>query len=257
MQVGWGADGRVVYADTNYTLFSLDRRTGKARTIGDELGVVGNGEPVFSLSDDRRQVAFTANCRCGVKEGTRVGVTLVAGGRVWWLSGRWPGLAEDPSFSPSGRSVAFETPSGIAIEPARGGRIRILGAAGLCRSTAWSPSAHWIACLSPGGGAYSTLDLIDASTGRTHALAHSVVSFSWSPESNALAFQGPNAVIGTVTLSGQTRDFPLRGLRLATDPPEWSSNGRSIAFSAISTKNEHDIRIYLIAPNGHNLRRIA
>jgi len=257
-QVGWGADGRVVYADTNYTLFSLNRSTGKAREIGDEPGVVGNGEPVFSLSQDRRQVAFTANCRCTVEEGTRVGVVSVVGGHVWWLSRRWPGRAEDPSFSPDGRKVAFETPSGIAVEPAHAGRITIFSIGGRCLSTAWSPNGRWIACLSPGGGTYSELDVINTATGKTRKLARSIVSFSWSPNSKALAIQGPPAgVIGTVSLSGAERLFPITRLRTGVAPPSWSPDAGSIAFSAISTNNELDSRIYLIQPNGHHLRRIA
>jgi hypothetical protein len=155
-EVGWGAADRIVYADTNYTLFSLDRKTGKTREIGNELGAVGNGESVFSLSGNRRELAFTANCRCAVQKGTRVGVTSVTGGRVWWLSRGWPGRAEDPSFSPDGTRVAFETPSGIAVEPTHGGRIKMFPLAALCGRTAWSPNGRWIACVR----AYSTLDLI-------------------------------------------------------------------------------------------------
>jgi Tol biopolymer transport system component len=256
-EVGWGADGRIVYADTNYTLFSLDRKSGKTREIGTELGVVGNGESVFSLSRNRREVAFTANCRCAVQQGTRVGVTSVTGGRVWWLSRPWPGRAEAPSFSPDENRVAFEIPSGIAVEPTHRGRIKTFPIAGRCLSTAWSPNGRWIACLSPGGGAYSTLDLINTGTGRTRALASSVVDFSWAPNSKELAIQGPNAVIGTTSLSGKTRLFALKGLRAGVGLPAWSPVGRSIAFPAISTTNEQDSRIYLIHPDGRHLRRIA
>jgi Tol biopolymer transport system component len=256
-EVGWGADRRVVYADTNYTLFSLDRKSGKTREIGTELGVVGNGEPVFSLSRNRREVAFTANCRCALQQGTRIGVSSVTGGRVWWLSRAWPGRAEDPSFSPDGNRVAFETPSGIAVEPTHGGPVKTFPLSGRCLSTAWSPNRRWIACLSPGGGAYSRLDLIDTGTGRTRALASSVVDFSWAPNSRELAIQGPNAVIGTTSLSGKTQLFALRGLRPGAGLPAWSPAGHSIAFSAISTTHEQDSRIYLMNLDGRHLRRIA
>ena len=258
-EVRWGPGGRLVYADTDFTLFSRDPRSSRVHTLRHDLGNVGNGESIFSLSPNGREIAFTADCRCSVELGTRVGVMSELGGRVTWLSGAWPGEAEDPSWSRLGREVAFSIPSGIAVVPvAHGGRPVLFRLPARCLSTSWSPNGRWIACLSPGGGIDSTLEIVDTSGGRTRSVLGRFSSFCWSPSSKMMAVQGPGAVIDTVSVTGGSARVALpNGLRPGADPPAWSPDGRWIAFSAIGTANDLDRRVYVIRPDGRDLRRVG
>src|SRR5581483_4276220 len=65
-EVRWARDGRMFY-ETESTLWST------AGHSAERLGVIGSGgEDPFVVSDDGREVAFTAPCRCSVEQGTEV-----------------------------------------------------------------------------------------------------------------------------------------------------------------------------------------
>jgi len=81
-------------------------------------------------------------------------------------------------------------------------------------------------------------------------------TFSWSPNSQSLAYV-TRARVGTTDLSGHVATFVTPGLRPNLNTPQWSPDGKSIAFSAIKKGADLDLRIYLINDDGAGLRRVA
>lgn len=279
-QLGWAAGGVLVYADSNYTLWSVD----PPRKTVTRLGTDGttSGE-VFALSPNGREVAFTAPCNCNVPLGTAVDLVGVSGGRVRALPRPSGALDSGPSFSPDGTQVVFtrvrtdETaahrpPNGsLVVADVRGGQQRSIDVDGTW--PAFSPNGRWIAFFAAGG-----LEIVLAAGGTPRLLVpfryvEGLASYSWSPSSNEIAYD-TGQKIGTVTLAGSTTRFSLPALDPtpggAADPPQWSPDGRSIAFSAsaktegswsraggVVRLDEHEIRVYVIGAEGTGMRRLA
>ena len=63
--------------------------------------------------------------------------------------------------------------------------------------------------------------------------------------------------VGTVDLTGQATSFAIPGLRPDVNTPQWSPDGKTVAFSAVKKGDDLDIRVYLIGADGSGLRRLA
>jgi hypothetical protein len=245
------ARGRVFFV-SNFQLFRRNLKTGRVR---DMLGIVDALSVPFVLSPNGRHVAVTADCRCASVDnnpGTGVGVMPATGGPFRWLSDRWPSHAQDPTFSPNGRKVAFATPTGIAIESIHGGLDAFLPVPGFCQGTTWSPNGRWIACDG------ETLELVNASSGAVRSIPGQYSAYSWAPDSLKLAVSGPHDLIGTVGLTGGLRVLATLGPNwpASGEPPAWSTS-HLIAFSVSATRAGVPDRIYVVRPNGKGLRRVA
>lgn len=265
-EVRWGAGGRFVYSDSNYTLWSGTGTNGKAARRIAVLGVTSGAGESFALSPDAREVAFTAPCNCGVAQGATVGVVPVEGGKPRILVRRKHTLAEYPSFSPDGKRVVFTrvlvgsgapkhpADTALVVETLATGRQRVTPVFG--QWAAFSPNGRWLAFYGARG-----LEVIGSTGGAPRTLlpfhyVDGTASFSWSPDSHTLAYV-TLARVGTSDLSGHVATFAIPGLRPNLDTPQWSPDGKTIAFSAIRKGADLDLRVYLINEDGAGLRRIA
>lgn len=261
-EVRWGAGGHFVYSDSNYTLWTDTGTKGKAAKPLATLGVTSGAGESFALSRDGREVAFTAPCDCGVAQRDTVGVVAVAGGKPRILVRGENVLAEYPSFSPDGKRLVFtrillakRAPAvALVVETLATGVQRVVHVDG--NWAAFSPDGRRIAFLAPRG-----LEVMPSAGGPPLTVlpfhyVDGAASFSWAPGSRRLAYVTGTRV-GTVDLSGRRTTFPIPGLRPSLDAPQWSPDGRTIAFSAIGKGADRDLRVYLIDDDGSGLRRIA
>lgn len=265
-EVRWADGGRFVYQDSNYTLWADTGTRGRGATRLATVGISGGDS--FTLSADRRLVAFTAPCGCGVAQGTEVGVVAAAGGKVRILPHPANAIETHPSFWPNGRSLIFsrtlvgkdETGGTSLVVQALGGRsarsLRVRG-----DWPAFSPDGRWIAFESMSPARPGALEVMPAAGGAPRLLVEKprgavVGPFSWSPDSTRLVFEDGTR-IGIVDLDGRRSMFPLRGLRPGLGTPQWSPDGSSIAFTAIELRSDLDSRVYLIDADGTRLRRIG
>lgn len=265
-EVRWGAGGRFIYSDSNYTLWKDPGTNGKAARRIATLGVTSGVGESFALSRDGREVAFTAPCECGVPQGDTVAVVPAMGGKPRTLVRAKNALAEYPSFSPDAERVVFtrvlvgsgapKYPRNVAlvIETLATGAQRVIHSFG--QWAAFSPDGRWIAFFGTRG-----LEVIRSSGGTARTVLHfhyvdGTASFSWSPNSQALAYV-TSTKVGTVDRSGHVATFAILGLRPDPHTPQWSRDGKTIAFSAIKKGADLDLRVYSIDDDGSGLRRIA
>lgn len=262
-EVRWAAGNRVVYEDSNYTLWSTTGR--KARRLG-VLGVTGIVGESFSLSRDGRQVAFTAPCGCKVAQGDEVRFVQASGGVARVLPHPSDALDSDPSFSPDAAHVVFSRvltdrsargPFGnesLEIAGVRGGAARSLGVHGA--TPVVSPDGRWVAFVGRAG-----VEVVSAAGGypRTLLPLHCCsirAAYSWSPDSRSLAYVSDRGA-GTLSLTGARTAFSLRGLHPDLHTPQWSPDGKTVALGAIRNGDDLGYRVYLIGADGSGLRRIA
>jgi Tol biopolymer transport system component len=263
-EVRWGVGGHFIYNDSNYTLWTGTSGTAAKRITTLAL-TSGVGES-FALSRDGREVAFTAPCNCAIPQGDTVGIVPVLGGKPRILVRETNVLAEYPSFSPDGKRVVFTRTlvgssapkypanTALVVETLGTGAQRVIQTFG--QWAAFSPDGRRIAFFGTRG-----LEVIPSSGGTPRTVlpfryADGTASFSWSPNSQTLAYV-TSTKVGTVDLSGHAATFAIPGLRPNLNTPQWSPDGTSIAFSAIKKGADLDLRVYLIDDDGAGLRRIA
>ncbi|HZP72961.1 MAG TPA: hypothetical protein VFA97_06235 [Gaiellaceae bacterium] len=260
-EVRWAAGDRLVYQDS----FSLYSSTGHASA---HLGAIGSvGGDAFALSRDGRQVAFTAHCGCNVQQGTDVQFVAATGGVDRVLPHPKGTLDSYPSFSPDGRNVVFtrtflNSKAGppfatdlIEVAGVHSGAARSLGVNGY--DPVFSPDGRWVAFIGRDG-----LEIVAANGGKARTLlpggrcCNFGAVYSWSPDSQTLAYESGSHA-GTISRSGSKFVFPLPGLRPDGHTPQWSPDGKTIAFSAIRNRDgEFGEGIYLINADGSGLRRL-
>ena len=211
-------------------------------------------------------MAVTAPCGCKIAQGDEVRFVPTSGGVDRVLPHPKDALDSDPSFSPSGQEVAFtrvlteqsaKVPFGnehIEIAGAHGGAARSLGVHGA--NPVYSPDGRWVAFVGRAG-----VEVVTAAGGHARTLLplHCCsirAAYSWSPDSTTLAYVSDRAA-GTLTLAGGRRTFALPGLHPDLHTPQWSPDGKTVAFGAIRNGDDLGYRVYLIGADGSGLRRIA
>jgi Tol biopolymer transport system component len=172
----------------------------------------------------------------------------------------------DPSFAPDGKRLVFSRlhlgvrapkwprNQSIVVRAASGGPVRTLHVNG--DWPAFAPNGRWIAFFARAG-----LEVMPAAGGHARTVlpfkyVDGTASFAWSSDSTTLAYARSRKV-GTVDLAGHNTTFAIPGLRPDLNTPQWSPDGKSIAFSAIKKGEDLDIRAYVVAADGSGLRRLA
>jgi Tol biopolymer transport system component len=236
-----------------------------------------NPEEPFTVSRDGTRVAFESPCGCLYQHlpspADDIRIVSPAGSDARKLP--QPSNASDaqPTFSPNGTQVAFARSiysrpdrSGagrprVMMQSVAGGAARDLGVKG--DLPAWSPDGRWIAyrrTVTPTDSlpVYS-LAVIPAIGGTPHVLADNLPdldSFSWSPNSRELVFETV-AAIRVVDLQGHITKLPLPHMLPGYSTPQWSPNGKAIAFGATSGQRGSAEYVYTIDADGTHLRKLA
>ena len=81
-------------------------------------------------------------------------------------------------------------------------------------------------------------------------------TFAWSPDSKELVTSVPGkAALGTVDLTGLRHPFAMKGLEAGDGTPQWSPDGKHIAFTGIEPSGYQGV--YVINEDGGGRRRVG
>ena len=195
-----------------------------------------------------------------------------------------------PSWSPDGARIAFvvrdaKTPNGsIWTAAADGsGAALLYDGNGECDEgafwPAWSPDGKRLAMVCyyvKGTTSFEAISVLDPATKVRTDVARLEGSdpvdnpVSWSPDGSTLAFEiitwdptdslVTGSLVATVPAAGGTL-HRLTDPKLFASHPDWSPDGRLIAFNTYDTGNIHGIgkasNVYTIAPDGSGMRQLS
>jgi TolB protein len=145
--------------------------------------------------------------------------------------------ADDPAWSPDGRTIAF-VDSGLWVMPAEGGPRRRLANREIHETPSWSPDSRRIVYAGAAGDARFDLFVtaVDGSGERRLVRDVNLFDFAWSPEGSLIAFtkdfdRGRAVAIYTVRPDGTA----LRRVSVSTGgesstAPSWSSDGATLLY---------------------------
>jgi len=261
----WSPDGRriayIVSRGSRNSLYVMNADGSKQRRLArNEVDY-----PRAQWSPDGRRIAFLRGVRLdGGNWKADLYVVNPNGSELRNLGGH-PGAWSLYAWSPDGRLIAFTRERGeLAVMNADGSGMRVLARGG---SPAWSPDGRRIAFTD----AYSTVWVMnaDASAKRRLTQGGEVGSLRWSPDGRkillyCLKCAGDSTSRFNSRLSGWGEIYVMNadgsGLRnLTRDPhaarccPEWSPDGRKIAFATTERGGE----IVVMNADGSGKRTLA
>ena len=210
-----------------------------------------------------------ASARSDVATAVIYVVSAAGGDRQALTSGE---LAIQPSLSPDGKSIAFNSSAGIRVINTDASGERGLGAAGGERPL-WSPGGRSLAytgansdrCIPPAQKCVvAEVWTVNADGTGVRKVFGTAVHPVWSPSGRLLAFRDfvvgeSGDVVGRLKVArpdGSHVRTLFRGTALdgVHSLPAWSPNGKWIAFNAWRA-NGH--RVFLVRADGSGLRRLA
>lgn len=231
--VSWDPNG-----GKDYKLFMVDISSGELRKVTSgpaEADGVAERSPAWS--PDGQQVAFLQ----GTENESNLYIINADGSNLFNISGAAGiGQVSDFSWSPDGTQIAVtaDVPGAANIYTVNvdGSNLHQLTADGEAGWGAmWSPDGTQIAFIKL-NGMRSQVQIIDADGNNVHSLNidTGVDHLAWSPDGTQLAFTGGRYIksVYVVNADGsQPRQFTDQQTT-ASVQPEWSPDGRSIAFIA-------------------------
>jgi len=231
----WSKDGRWLLCNPGEDSLGIIAADGGTMVVLTDSAYRGTG----SLSPDARFVAYAA----GDEQHAHVYVRAVAGGPALRATST-PGGNLRPLWSPDGRAIAYQRPSGIWVMPMADGRpsgpprqavaaanveLRHWNDAGLfylLHNLTGTRMLPYQVAMDPGTG--RPVDALQPFTG-DHP--DSAFSFGWSPDMRHVAFghqlSAEVTVASTDPRSVQTFDLGRLGHAIN---PTWSSDGREVLY---------------------------
>jgi Tol biopolymer transport system component len=174
-------------------------------------------------------------------------------------------IAGDPSWSPDGRWIVFDTSGAGEIWKVRaggGGRERLTRRHdGRDSSPAWSPNGRWIAFVRTVRGRGQIW--VMRADGRDARLLHADTGFSderptWSHDGTRIAFSATHrnrSELETMTASGNSL-LAVTTPQLDAWNPVWLPNDRGIAFLG-SGKGSEAGNLFVMRPDGRDVHRLT
>ena len=257
----WSPDGRSIAFDSTRTgrreIYVLD----VAACVARQVTSTGGHSPDWS--PDGRRLVFV---RDQVDGGSALWIVGADGAGLRSLTRGRRAFDMHPSWSPRGDRIAFDRDWGEEQEDHRdvytiradGTGLRRLTKGGWNLTPAWSPRATTIAWgRSWRGNEQIWIMRADGKRKRrvTPGFANGDADPTFSPDARRIAYMGSTATIGATIWIKTTRGGRPRHLvRANSGDPDWSPDGRWIAFELIRGKATD---LYLVRPDGTGLRPIA
>jgi Tol biopolymer transport system component len=234
--------GMIAYRDRKFVSIYVSRANGTRLRR-----VVGTGVAA-ALSSNGKQLAFTFG------EPAHIGVVGTDGRGMRRLTS---GYADQPSWSPDGKEIAFHGAVGardrpgseaLFVQPLRGRRRLLVRAPGAA-APRWSPDGRWIA-YQLSQGSRNGLYVVRPNGKRRHRVVAGYISaFAWSPNGGRLAVALDLGRVLIVGVDGRvSRRMRLR-LQSGTSTLAWSPDGRRLALQA-------GTEIWRVGVDGGGLGRI-
>ena len=225
--------------------------TGGATT---PIAVSGELEGQPALSPDGKVVAYVAN----TKDGTKIFVRQIDGGRANLLTGELAGNHAYPQWSPDGSRVSFAAQGGVYVIPALGGSPKRVIEGG--DSHSWSHDGRYIAVDRNGIWLHSIVDGSERElvSGGSLAIAGATMhSPAWSPDDRYITYVDGNTP--TMFNLSSTSIFTVpsargRRVRLSDSThvnlsPMWTPDGKSVLYVS-SRENARDVWQQRVRPDG-------
>lgn len=172
------------------------------------------------------------------------------------------GVGWDPSWSPSGDSLAYTNGGNIYVLSLLNRSEAALTSSGLNVTPAWASTGNLIAYSSNNSNNIPPdlwLMRVDGTDKRRLPLSGpprtATTKPSWAPTGDRLVAEVGSRLIVTDTLAVDTSYITPASLEAGL--PAWSPTGDWIAFAGVSGSSSRQLALYVIRPNGAELRFLA
>ncbi len=158
-----------------------------------------------------------------------------------------PSSERDPSWSPDGSRLVLRSADAVHVVDADARKRRQLAENGI--HPIWSPQEDVIAFSRDGDGY-----VINADGTGSRRIGEGIPS-DWSPDGTKLAVTRESQIY--VTEADGSKGRRLSGAEANDSDPDWSPNGKKIAFAGVRGTSVTTVDVYLMNADGTGERRLT